>query len=87
MNSPQPWLMRAIQACRGTLLTILVTSLGACALTPQKEEAKKQSDVLLQIQLQEVKAQLSRPGTTTYKHIFLGSAQHSQSLVFQRDIF
>lgn len=86
MNIPQPWLVRAIQACRGTLLTILVTSLGACALTPQKEEAKKQSDDLLQIQLQEVKAQLSRPGTTPYKHIFLGSAQHSQSLVFQRDI-
>jgi len=68
------------------LLTVLIASLGACALTPQKEEAQKQSNDLLQAQLQEVHAQLSRPGTAPYKHIFLGSAQHSQSLVFQRDI-
>ena len=86
MNSPQTWFVRASRACKGALLTLLVASLGACALTPQKEEAQKQSDELLQAQLQEVQGQLSRPGSAPYKHIFLGSAQHSQSLVFQRDV-
>lgn len=86
MNSFKKWPLHVPVAWKKAFLIWLVASLSACALSPQKEQAKKQSDDLLQTQLQEVQAQLSRPSTTRSKHVFLGSAQHSQSLVFQRDI-
>lgn len=86
MSQQKTFIQWLLLSGRIALLSLAASLLGACALTPNKEEAKKQSDALLQSQLQHVETQLNKPHVGPYKHIYLGSAQHSQSLVFQRDI-
>lgn len=82
-----PSFNRAICAIWRTFLAcLLVSSLGACALSPKQPQAQKQSHALLQAQLNHIGQQLSQAPADKIKHIYLGSAQHSQSLVFQRDI-
>jgi hypothetical protein len=61
----------------------VVSTLTACALTPQKEDGKKQSDALLQHQLQRIESQWLQTTADEHRHVFLGSAQHSQSLDFK----
>ena len=86
MNFHKTWSQALMGVGRSCLLMGLISALAACALTPQKEEAKKQSDALLQQQLQQVESQWRQQAADEHKHVFVGSAQHSQSLVFQRDI-
>jgi hypothetical protein len=70
----------------GLLCLSIVAGLSGCALTPKSAEAQKQSSSLLLSQLADVEARLDHPAAPATKHIYLGSAQHSQSLVFQRDV-
>lgn len=86
MTQPPPWTPSLLRMCRIAVWAMVLSSLAACALTPHTEQAKQQSDALLQAQLQQVQTQWLNEGPNTHKHVFLGSAQHSQSLVFQRDI-
>ena len=86
MTEHPKWTERLLQMCRILAWGLLLSSLGACALTPKKEQTQQLSDALLQAQLQQVQAQWKQEAADTHKHVFLGSAQHSQSLVFQRDI-
>lgn len=86
MPPHKTWPQALMDFGRTIFLMSVVSALAACALTPQKEEVKRQSDALLQQQLQRVESQWRQQAGGEYKHVFLGSAQHSQSLVFQRDI-
>lgn len=86
MTQRPKWTQSLLRTCRIAVWGVVLSSLGACALSPQKEQAKQQSDTLLQAQLQQVQTQWQQESTESHKHVFLGSAQHSQSLVFQRDI-
>jgi len=60
--------------------------LTGCALTPKDPQAKLQSDVLLSRQLDAIDAYLTKTPPDRRTLIYVGSAQHSQSLVFQRDV-
>jgi len=86
VNSHKKWSQSWMRWTRTLFLMAVVSTLTACALTPQKEDGKKQSDALLQHQLQRIESQWLQTTADEHRHVFLGSAQHSQSLVFQRDI-
>jgi hypothetical protein len=60
--------------------------LNGCALTPKDPQAQTQSDVLLSRQLDAIDAHLNKTPPQQRTVIYVGSAQHSQSLVFQRDV-
>jgi hypothetical protein len=60
--------------------------LSGCALTPKDPQAQSQSDVLLSRQLDAIDAHLNKTPPQQRTVIYVGSAQHSQSLVFQRDV-
>lgn len=86
MNFHKNWSQSLMRWARTLCLMAVVSTLTACALTPQKEDGKRQSDALLQHQLQHIESQWLQTTADERRHVFLGSAQHSQSLVFQRDI-
>lgn len=68
------------------LLTIGIFLLHGCALTPKDSQAQLQSDLLLAQQLENIEKYLQKIPPQTRTAIYIGSAQHSQSLVFQRDV-
>jgi len=60
--------------------------LSGCALTPKDPQALSLSDGLLARQLDTIEAHLNKTPSQQRTVIYVGSAQHSQSLVFQRDV-
>ena len=76
----------ALKIHQYALLLTLSLALGGCALSPKKIESRNASDALLAQQFVAVEAGLKNqtPGERTL--VFVGSAQHSQSLAFQRDV-
>ena len=60
--------------------------LYGCALTPKDPQALLQSDLLLTQQLDKIEKYLQQTSPPTRTVIYVGSAQHSQSLVFQSDV-
>lgn len=60
--------------------------LSGCALTPKDPQALSQSDALLSRQLDAIDAHLNKTPPQQRTVIYVGSAQHSQSLVFLRDV-
>lgn len=67
-------------------ITALSFTLFGCALTPKDSKAAAQSDILLSTQLNIIDENLKKVSPGKRSVIYIGSAQHSQSLVFQRDI-
>lgn len=66
---------------------ILFTSLlFGCALTPKDNKANAQSNSLLTKQLETIEDHLKKSNPNERTVVYIGSAQHSQSLVFERDI-
>lgn len=67
---------------------VICTSLwtSGCALTPKDPKAQSQSDALLDRQLEAIDSHLKKTGPHQRTTIYVGSAQHSQSKVFQSDI-
>lgn len=64
-----------------------VMGLSGCAvLTPADPKAEQQSMALLEAQFQRVEAQLASQSADAVKQVYVGSAQHSQSLAFQNDV-
>ncbi len=60
--------------------------LVGCALSPASIDARNASDVLLERQLAAVESGLEKLPKGERALVYLGSAQHSQSLAFQRDV-
>ncbi len=60
--------------------------LSGCALTPKDPQALLESDELLSRQLDTIDAYLNKTSPQQRTVIYVGSAQNSQSLVFQRDV-
>ncbi len=86
MNSHNNWTQSLVRWAHTLFLMAVISTLSACALTPQKEDGKRQSDALLMQQIQQIESHWLHKAANEHRHVFLGSAQHSQSLVFQRDI-
>lgn len=72
--------------CRFFLILSLSFALFGCALTPKDPQAQSQSDALLSRQLDAIDEHLNKTPQQQRTVIYVGSAQHSQSLVFQRDV-
>lgn len=60
--------------------------LSGCALTPRDPQALSQSDALLSRQLNAIDSHLNKTPPQQRTVIYVGSAQNSQSLVFQGDV-
>lgn len=60
--------------------------LSGCTLTPKDPQALSRSEALLSQQLDAIDAHLNKTLPQQRTVIYVGSAQHSQSLVFQRDV-
>lgn len=60
--------------------------IGGCALSPKSNDARSASDALLAQQFAAVEAGLRSQPPGERALVFVGSAQHSQSLAFQRDV-
>ncbi len=71
---------------RWFLFTLTAAAISGCALTPNKPQAREQSTALLSAQLVAAENQLKNSPANSTQHIYVGSAQHSQSLAFQRDV-
>jgi hypothetical protein len=71
---------------RWFLLTLAAAAQSACALTPNKHQAQQQSTVLLSAQLAAAENHLKNSPADSSQHIFVGSAQHAQSLALQNDV-
>jgi len=71
---------------RVALLALLALFLNACALSPKKEETRIASDELLARQMASVEKYLQTEGVGKNTVLYVGSAQHSQSLAFERDV-
>lgn len=71
---------------RWFLFTLATGFISGCALTPNKPQALQQSNSLLSSQLDAAEKHLKNLPADSIPHIYVGSAQHSQSLAFQRDI-
>jgi len=67
------------------LLPLSLVLVG-CALSPKNNDARNASDVLLAHQFVAVEAGLTSQPPGERSLVFVGSAQHSQSLAFQRDV-
>ena len=68
------------------LLLCIATALFGCALSPKNKDAAKSSDALLQSQLTSIENFASKLAPTEKLFVYVGSAQHSQSLAFQNDV-
>jgi hypothetical protein len=68
------------------VLGLFIFSLTGCALSPKNQAARIASDELLVQQLDEVERYLKQTPNGQRTVVYVGSAQHSQSLVFQRDV-
>lgn len=71
---------------RVVLVVLLALVLSACALSPKKAESRIASDDLLAQQFEIVDKNLAQMPSGERVVLYVGSAQHSQSLVFQRDV-
>jgi hypothetical protein len=71
---------------RWFLVTLATWFISGCALTPNKPQALQQSNSLLSSQLDAAERHLNKSSADSIQHIYVGSAQHSQSLAFQRDV-
>lgn len=71
---------------RIVLLGCLALLLSACALNPKSAESRIASDELLAQQLATVEQAFETAPRGEHLVLYLGSAQHSQSLAFQRDV-
>lgn len=71
---------------RWFLFTLAAAAISGCALTPNKPQAREQSTALLRAQLVAAENHLKNSLANSTQHIYVGSAQHSQSLAFQRDV-
>lgn len=68
------------------ILLMAVQLMLGCALSPKKASAQKESQALLMRQFDAAEAELMNLPTDRTTVIFVGSAQHSQSQAFERDV-
>ncbi len=68
------------------IVLLFVLSLTGCALSPKTESTKIASDNLLEKQLTALEDALEKSPRGLRNLVYVGSAQHSQSLAFQRDV-
>ena len=78
--------MRTRQFSRILVLGLLAGVLCACTLSPKQADTQMASDELLAQQLATVERALAQAPAGERTVLYLGSAQHSQSLAFQRDV-
>ena len=78
--------MHQYQISRVVLVGLFALVLSACALSPKKAESRIASDELLTQQFEIVDRNLAQTPSGERVVLYVGSAQHSQSLVFQRDV-
>ena len=78
--------MRVRQLNRIVFLGLLALLLSACALSLKQSESRFSSDDMLAQQLARVERALEQAPGGERRVLFVGSAQHSQSLAFQGDV-
>ena len=78
--------MRIQQIHRVFLLGFFLFLLSACALTPKSADSRISSDALLAQQFATVERALEKTAGAERLVLYVGSAQHSQSLAFQGDV-
>lgn len=83
---PIPKILHRLKLGRWIFFTLAAAALSGCALTPNKPQAREQSTALLNVQLAAAENHLKNSSPNSTQHIYVGSAQHSQSLAFQRDV-
>ncbi len=86
MSIPQSKSLHCLNLGRWFLFTLAAATISGCALTPHKPQAREQSAALLSAQLAAAETQLKNSPADSTQHIYVGSAQHSQSLAFQQDV-
>lgn len=74
------------QVSRVVVVGLFALVLSACALSPKRAESRIASDDLLAQQFEIVEKNLAQTPSGERMVLYVGSAQHSQSLVFQRDV-
>jgi len=86
MLIPIPKSLHRLNLGRWFCFTLAAAAISGCALTPHKPQAREQSTALLSAQLTAAETHLKNSPANSTQHIYVGSAQHSQSLAFQRDV-
>jgi hypothetical protein len=86
MLIPIPKILYRLKLGRWFFFSLAAAAISGCALTPNKPQAREQSTALLSAQLTAAETHLKNSPANSTQHIYVGSAQHSQSLAFQRDV-